>query len=209
MARLDGDRKLEQRLDRHEIVAHLGELLGEVGTGGRDLTHDVVPVLGTNRVGVPRVDRVAALEAHAVDRRDQTTDGCGIEPWIAFTKVDPLVETNAVRIDVGHHLAIDRAHDGRHRHAAGQHRVLERGVVVDLGHIGRLERLFHRPGSLRGRQPPHLADLAAGNRPGQHGIGAERIPGGELVGMSLVEHQLRPIQCSASNSMLRIRADRS
>lgn len=61
---------------------------------------------------------------------------------------------------------------------------------------------------------PHLADFSPSDGPGQNGVTAELVHVGDVGGGSSVEHQLAvatsgPIQCSASSSMLRIRADRS
>ena len=102
---------LEQLLQRDPLVAELSHLFGERGPGRGERSTQLVPPIGSDWIGEPRIDWLAADERHTVDRGDELTDRDGVEVGSAFVEIDPLVDSNLRIGNVGEDAVVDRAHD--------------------------------------------------------------------------------------------------
>ena len=133
-----------------------------------------------------------------MQRGHRATDRGRVEAEIGCEEIDPLVHPHRHRPEIGEHVAVDRAHDSRHRHTGGAHRVLEVGVGARVPLRLPFERLLHRPGTARRREPPHLALFSARHGPRKDRVGTERVALGECrYGFVAVNPHDRTPVCSA------------
>ena len=199
MTRLDVRRDSDQLLERDQLVALLGQPFCERSTGSPQRVDQLVPSVGTDRVGVPRMQSVGAAVADTVHRCHGGPDGHRIEGAVRSQQIDPAVDPNACRADVREHASFDGANDRGHRQAGGGDEILECGVVLDLDHVRTFERLLDGEDTVVGRELPDLTDLAAGHRSADHRLVTERVrpprPRRHRAGPAPPEH--RPASRSA------------
>ncbi len=155
---------------------------GRGGGGGGDNTG---PIIGADRVAVPRVETVRSVVVDAVERGDRSPDGSRVERPVGRAEVDPLVDAHARACDVEQDTTVGPADDPRCADTRGDPVLLERGVLVGLTAVGGRERFLDREAADGRGELPHLADLAARDGPVEsHRVAeTERFgDGGRVVG---------------------------
>ena len=156
--RLQGDQLREQRI----------ELVGERGATSAERLDQLGPSHRPDRLRVPRVDADRAREVDTVEAGDELPDLHRIEVRIRVVEVDPTVEPDPHATALGDDLARPRpSHRGR-RDAGGEHGLLERRALEQLGHfaIGDVVTdLLDRPAPALRVQPPDRPEPPARDGP--------------------------------------------
>ena len=169
-------------------------------------SHDSAPTGSVYHGSTPFATDVV----HACSAATIRADGCGIEAGsrsISSTHSYTRTVADSTRTSTSPLAVRTTPASARQRRRAASWKLASSSASSDRGPS---ERLLHRPCAARCGQPPHLPDLPASHRADQFG---RRHPGSYRAAMAAASRDRASVcqssQCSASSSMLRIRADRS
>ena len=176
MTRREVPGRLEQALQRDQLLAAGVQLLRARPARGAHRSGELAPARRADRIGVPGIERHRPLEAEQVDRGEQTTDRRRIDEAIRLPELDPFVDAHMRRRRRRARMSPSmRPYDARRRDAGERRGLLDRGGLDGLAIVERIERLLDGPRrparspaatpDRRRRAPPDQS--ASGPRPGR------------------------------------------